>query len=113
MKRFRPKLLFVFATFFTSMAVTLIGLFAFLDTFYPNMSLPDQLSWIPIAVATVPSIMRAVGIVPVLHSLMSEVFPTEIRLILSHCRFLTFNQKSSKWSKYFFDDIIYFRNIYK
>ena len=79
MKTFRPKLLFVFATFFTSMAVTLIGLFAYLDTFYPNMSLPDQLSWIPIAVATIPSVMRAIGIVPVLHSLMSEVFPTEIR----------------------------------
>ena len=101
MKIFRPKSLFVFATFFTSMAVTLIGLFAFLDTFYPNMSLPDQLSWIPIAVATVPSIMRAVGIVPVLHSLMSEVFPTEIRLILNYCKSLRFNQNLSKWKRYF------------
>ena len=85
MKIFRPKLLFVFATFFTSMAVILIGIFAFLDSFYPDMSFPDQLSWVPIAVAAVPSIMRAIGIVPVLHSLLSEVFPTEIRLILSYC----------------------------
>ena len=85
MKRFRPKSLFVFGSFFTSIAVTLIGLFAFLDKFYPNMSFPDQLSWIPIAVATVPSIMRAIGILPVLYLLLSELFPTEIRLILCYC----------------------------
>ena len=82
MNRFRPKLLFIFATFFTSMAVILLGIFAFLDKFHPNISFPSKLSWIPIAIAAVPAIMRAIGIVPVLHSLLSEVFPTEIRLIL-------------------------------
>ena len=88
MKRFRPKLLFVFATFFTSMPVILIGIFAFLETFYPKLSLLDQLSWMPLVGSVIPSIMRAVGIDPVLHSLLSEVFPTEIRLILNHCHAL-------------------------
>ena len=84
MKRFQPKLLFVFTTFFTSMAMVLIGIFVYLHKSYPDLSYLQEFSWMPFAISVVPSIMRAIGILPVQHSLLSEVFPTEIRLILNY-----------------------------
>ena len=84
MKRFQPKLLFVFTTFFTSMAMVLIGIFVYLQKYYPDLPYLQEFSWMPLAISVVPSIMRAIGILPVQHSLLSEVFPTEIRLILNY-----------------------------
>ena len=79
MRLCRPKILFVNTTLVTSLTMVLIGIFAFLQKFYPDMPNLDLFSWIPIVMVTVPVIMRAIGILPVLHSLLSEVFPTEIR----------------------------------
>ena len=78
-RRIKPKILFVTATFFTSMAMILIGIFVFLKTSYPELSYLNDISSLPLVISIIPSIMRAIGIIPVLHSLLSEVFPTEIR----------------------------------
>merc|ERR1712156_550076 len=58
----------------------LIGIFILLQT-TSTITLPflDQLSWLPLALSIIPPIMMAIGILPVLHSLMGEIFPTEIR----------------------------------
>ena len=70
------------AIFVTSVTMALIGVFILLQTM-STIILPflDQLSWLPLALSIIPPIMMAIGILPVLHSLMSEIFPTEIRLI--------------------------------
>ena len=70
---------FVIGVFFTSMAMISIGTFIFLQTSYPNLSYLEKLSWMPLVAAITIYIMRAIGVMPVLHSLLSEVFPTEIR----------------------------------
>ena len=78
-RQFRPKVLFVTTTVMTSLAMVIIGVFAFLQMYHPDLPYLDMFSWIPLAMVIVPVIMRAAGILPVLHSLLSEVFPTEIR----------------------------------
>ena len=78
-RQFRPKNLFVITSFLTSLAMITIGTFAFLQQFYPDLPHLESFSWIPLAMVIVPVIMRAAGILPVLHSLLSEVFPTDIR----------------------------------
>ena len=79
MRNFQPKILFAIATFSTALAMVVIGIFVFLQDFYPNIQHLDKFSWIPLITVVVPVLMRAIGIIPIIHSLMSEVFPTEIR----------------------------------
>ena len=79
MRKFKPKILFATATFFTTMSMVFVGIFVYLQTFYPDLPYLDMFSWMPLLIAIVPAIMRAIGIIPVLHSLLSELFPTEIR----------------------------------
>ena len=61
------------------MAMVTIATFALLQKFYPDLAYLNSFSWIPLAMVIVPVVMRAVGILPVLHTLLSEVFPTDIR----------------------------------
>ena len=75
----RPKMLFVFSTFLTAVAMSLIGSLIFLQEFYPNLPYLESFTWIPIVMLVVHVIMRSVGILPVLILLLSEIFPTEIR----------------------------------
>merc|ERR1711997_284327 len=78
-RQFRPKNLYVVSSFLTSLAMITIGIFAFLQKFYPDLPHLDSFSWIPLLMVIIPVVMRAVGILPVLHTLLSEVFPTDIR----------------------------------
>ena len=78
-QKFQPKLLFVFATFSTALSMVVIGIFVFLQKFFPDLPYLNMFSWIPLAMVVVPVIMRSIGILPVLHLLLSELFPTEIR----------------------------------
>ena len=77
--RFQPKLLFILATLSTSFSMVLIGIFVFLQEHYPNLDYVDTFSWIPLVSFVIAVVARSLGILPVLHSLLSEVFPTEIR----------------------------------
>ena len=63
----------------TFMSVFTIGLFAFLHKFNPDLPYLDVLSWIPLAMVISCVVMRATGIITVLHTLMSECYPTDIR----------------------------------
>ena len=78
-KKFQPKVLFILANLSTALGVVLIGTFIFLRKYYPFLAFLDTFSWIPVASVVIAVGARSIGILPVLHSLMSEVFPTEIR----------------------------------
>ena len=67
------------ATFLTAFAMMVIGIFVYLHKYHPDLPHLHSFSWIPLAMIIVPIIMRAIGVMPVLRSLESELFPTEIR----------------------------------
>ena len=79
MHKFHPKVLFILANLSTAFGLVLIGTFIFLQKYYPFLPFLDTFSWIPVASVVITAVARSIGILPVLHSLMSEVFPTEIR----------------------------------
>ena len=80
--RFKPRTLFAMATFVIGLCMVTIGIFAFLHKFYPNLAYLISFSWMPLAMLIVALIMRAIGIMPVLRALESELFPTG--KIISH-----------------------------
>ena len=59
--------------------MALIGIFVFLQKHYSSLAYLNTFSWIPLVSFIIAVIARSIGILPVLHSLLSEVFPTEIR----------------------------------
>jgi len=59
--------------------MALIGTFVFLEKSYPDLQHLEKFSWIPLVSVIGVVIIRSVCILPVLMSLSSEVFPTEIR----------------------------------
>ena len=78
-QRFQPKALFMFGTFITSVCMVLIGICAYLQEYFPYFPYLDEFSWIPFLSVIVAVIVRAICILPVIYSVMSEIFPTEIR----------------------------------
>ena len=48
MRLCRPKILFVITTLVTSLTMVLIGIFAFLQKFHPDLPNLELFSWIPI-----------------------------------------------------------------
>ena len=48
MRNFQPKVLFILATLLTAFAMIVIGIFIFLQEFYPNLPYLDMVSWIPL-----------------------------------------------------------------
>ena len=79
MSKFQPRILYVFGTLGTALCMALIGTFVFLEKSYPDLQHLDKFSWIPLVSVIGVVIIRSVCILPVLMSLSSEVFPTEIR----------------------------------
>ena len=77
-KYFKPKVFFGVAMFVTTLSMVLIGTFAYVRNFHPNMPYLDHFSWIPLVMMTLLIIMRAVYL-PILLTLIGEIFPTEIR----------------------------------
>ena len=72
-KKISPKLLFVCAQFVASSSMFSLGFFS-----YNNVK-NENLTWIPLAVIITHILMRALGTLPVMHTLMNELYPTEIR----------------------------------
>ena len=79
MSRFNPKYLFVFCQIISTSCFGFIGTFAYLQRIYPESETLQYFGWIPLASITVQIIMRSAGILPVMNTLMNELFPTEIR----------------------------------
>ena len=78
-RKFQPKLLYVTCTFISALSMATLGLIAYLNTYHSDLPYLKSFSWIPLATIMVSVVMRAAGVLPVLHTLMSEVYPTEIR----------------------------------
>merc|ERR1719362_2597752 len=78
-QRFQPKALFIFGTFITSVCMVLIGICAYLQKYFPYFPYLEEFSWIPFLSVIFAVIVRAICILPVIYSVMSEIFPTEIR----------------------------------
>ena len=71
MLRYNFRVLFPVCQFILAICMLLIGICTYLQL--------EQLSWVPLACAIVIFIMRSSGIHPVMHILMNELYPTEIR----------------------------------
>ena len=59
--------------------MVLIGICAYLQEYFPYFLYLEEFSWIPFLSVIVAVIVRAICILPVIYSVMSEIFPTEIR----------------------------------
>ena len=79
MSQIKPKYLFVSCQIISTSCFGFIGTFAYLQNIYPNSETLQYFGWIPLASITVQIIMRSAGILPVMNTLMNELFPTEIR----------------------------------
>ena len=77
--KYQPKVLFIFATFSTALAMMFIGIYVFLQKQVPDLPYLDTFSWIPLFSLIISVIVRSIGMLPVIYLVMSEVFPTEIR----------------------------------
>ena len=66
-----------FGTFSTSVCMVLIGICAYFQEYFPFSPYLDTFSWIPFLSVIIAVIVRAICILPVIYSVMSEIFPTE------------------------------------
>ena len=60
-------------------AVCSLGIYAFIKDNYPNSEILQSIGWLPLISIVFLVVMRGAGILPVLHPLKNELFPTEIR----------------------------------
>ena len=72
-----PKWLFVTCQCISSLAMSTIGTYVYLQAYYPDYL--SDFSWIPLVMIIIIVIMRASGILPIMYVLMNELYPTEIR----------------------------------
>ena len=77
MQNVSPKPLFFITQLIHSMAVGSLCCFAYL-TIYLDYDL-NGFGWIPLAAMVIIIIMRATGSLPVMHTLVTESYPTDIR----------------------------------
>lgn len=77
--KLKPKWLFIIAQGVTTLGFVAMGIYSLLLQLYPNSDTVKSFGWIPFAAIVAQAIMRAGGILPMLHTLMNEMFPTEIR----------------------------------
>ena len=78
-KHLNPKWLFVTCQCISTLAMSTIGTYVYLQAFHPDLPYLSTFSWIPLAMIVIIVIMRASGILPISHILMNELYPTEIR----------------------------------
>ena len=86
--KIKPKILFVIAQTITTLAILTICIYSFIRRFY-GTTLNDEIessnielfSWIPLVGIIIINVLRGAGIEPVIHILLNEMFPTEIRTL--------------------------------
>ena len=94
--KIKPKILFVIAQTITTLAILTICIYSFIRRFYgttlneeietPSPSYHatsniELFSWIPLVGIIIINVLRGAGIEPVIHILLNEMFPTEIRTL--------------------------------
>ena len=60
--------------------ISLIGLatFLLLKTYFLNSPYFQKFNWLPMVLITIIWIMRCSGVLPVIQTLLSEIYPTDI-----------------------------------
>ena len=84
-KRFNPKHLFIFWFFVSASCMATLGVMAYLHEFHPELT--QHVSWIPITSAVISVFARSAGMLPVLHTLINELYPTGKKKIGSRLNF--------------------------
>ena len=79
--KLKPKLLFVSGIVMSTFAFCAISIYTYLHKVYPDSHKLEWFGWIPLAAISMQVIMRSAAILPVLNTLMNELYPTEIRTL--------------------------------
>ena len=59
--------------------MVVLAVYIYLQTNHPDISYLNYFDWMPLTVVILCSILRSIGIAPVLSILLSELYPTDIR----------------------------------
>ena len=79
-RKFRPKVLFGITQFLQASSMIAFAIFNHLTEHPQDLkSSLDKVSWIPLAVIVITIWTRNAGILPILHNLIAELYPTDIR----------------------------------
>ena len=76
-QKISPKPLFFITQLIHASAIGALCVFSYFKI--DQESELDQFAWIPLASIIVVIIMRAIGSLPVMHTLVNELYPTDIR----------------------------------
>jgi hypothetical protein len=79
MYRVSPKILFVICQVISGMGMAGIGIYTYLKNQHPDLPYLNDFGWIPLVMVIIMVVMRAAGILPVMHVLLAELYPTDIR----------------------------------
>ena len=77
----KPKIMFVICQSISVLSIIAICVYSFLKEYDGEKEELEKFSWIPLVFIGTLIITRGVGIMPVLHILMNEMFPTDIRTL--------------------------------
>ena len=79
--KFKPKTLFITGQAITCLGFVAIGSFTLLSEYYPESQTLKDFGWITFAAIVAQIVMRSAGVLPMLHTLLNELYPTEIRTL--------------------------------
>merc|ERR1719320_487323 len=74
------RFLFISSTLITALSLSLLGTFIFLKTKLQYLSWTDSLGWVPLALILLIYSGSQLGFNPITKLIISEVFPTEVRI---------------------------------
>ena len=79
--KFKPKTLFITGQAITCLGFVAIGTYTLLSEYYPESQTLKDFGWITFAAIVAQIVMRSAGVLPMLHTLLNELYPTEIRTL--------------------------------
>jgi hypothetical protein len=79
MNKASPNILFVTCQIFNGIALGTVGIYTYLRNSHPDLPYLNDFGWIPLTMMIVMVVARSAGILPVMHVLLNELFPTDIR----------------------------------
>ena len=68
--RFVPKILFITCQALSTLSMVLLAVYIYLQSNHPDIPYLDYFDWMPLTVVILCSILRSIGIVPVLNILL-------------------------------------------
>ena len=78
-RKVRPKILFSVCQAVTFISLIGLASFLLLKSYHPDLPYLHKFNWLPMVLITFIWIMRCSGILPVIQTLLSEIYPTDIR----------------------------------